>query len=193
MKAIVVLSHLMEVTGELNEESQARANLACDILDLRNDINFILTIGWAYREDLDLPVAIAVRNYLLSRGVDEKTIKSDINSRDTVGDAIFSKINFVDIYNIKQLLIVTSDYHVNRVKQIFKRILPIDIEVYGCRTDNSSSLDFSEKASLFSFYKTFKKTNFQSNDSLLETLKLEHPFYNGQQFNKINKNPLPLL
>jgi len=193
MKAIVVLSHLMEVTGELNEESQARANLACDILDLRNDINFILTIGWPYREDLDLPVAIAVRNYLLSKGLDEKTIKSDINSRDTVGDAIFSKINFVDIYNIKQLLVVTSDYHVNRVKQIFKRILPIDIEVYGCKTDNSSSLDLSEKDSLLTFYKTFEKTNFQSNDSLLETLKLEHPFYNGQQFSKINKNPLPLL
>ena len=130
---------------------------------------------------------------MLSRGIEDKSIKTDINSRDTVGDAVFSKINFVDIFNIDSLIVVTSDYHVRRAKQIFETIIPLDIEVLGCKTTINGRTNSSEVDSLNAFKQTFKRTNFKCNDSLLETLGNNHPFYNGKIYKKIEKKPLPLL
>jgi len=193
MKAIVILSHLMDHTGTLGDESKERVNLAMEIFHKKNNVELILTIGWAYRKDIDLPVGLSVRKYLLSKGIKDHLIKTDINSRDTVGDAIFSKINLVDTYNINKLFVVTSDYHVLRTQQIFESILPIDIEVIGCDTLHLSNSNSSEADSLAAFRKTFEYTNFQSNDCLLETLRNNHPFYNGEIYSKIEKHPLPLL
>ena len=193
MEAIVILSNLMDSDGSLNSESKARADLAIDMLNSRGGIDFILTIGWAYRQDSDRPIAISVRDYLMSKGVNDNIIKSDINSRDTVGDAIFSKINFVDIYAVDRLSVVTSDYHVNRAKQIFQTIMPINVEVHGCKTFNNVISEQSESDSISVFQKTFEQTNFQSDNSLIETLRSNHPFYNGEIYKKISKKPLPLL
>ena len=193
MKAIVILSHLMDHTGKLGVESKERANLAIDTFRKKTHVDLILTIGWAYRKDIDIPIGLSVREYLLSKGIKDHLIKTDINSRDTVGDAIFSKINLVDIYDIDKLFVVTSDYHILRTQQIFESVMPIDIEVLGCDTPQFSLSNSSEDDSLAAFRKTFEDTNFQSNDSLLETLSNKHPFYNGEIYNKIDKQPLPLL
>lgn len=193
MKAIVVLSHLMDCNGKLEDESIKRANLAIDTFRKKNNIDFILTIGWAYRKDIFIPIGLSMRKYLISKGVNEDFIKTDINSRDTVGDAVFSKINFIDIYDVDKLYIITSDYHVMRVQEIFELIMPIDIEVLGCDTSEILLSDSSEIDSLLAFRETFKHTNFKSNDSLLETLRSKHPFYNGEMHNKIQNHPMPLL
>ena len=193
MKAIIILSHHMSQAGELEYESLERANLAIETFLIKPNIDLILTIGWAYRNDTDKSIGLSVREYLLSKGIKDKFIKTDINSRDTVGDAVFSKINFVDTYNIDSLIVVTSDYHVLRTKQIFQSIIPIDIEVLGCNTSQRSHSNSSEVDSLEAFHQTFKYTNFQCNDSLLETLRYNHPFYNGKIYKKIGNQPVPLL
>ena len=193
MKAIVILSHLMDGNGKLEDESMKRGNLAIDTFQKKNNIDLILTIGWAYRKDIFIPIGLSVRKYLISKGVKEHLIKTDINSRDTVGDAVFSKINFVDIYDIDKLYVVTSDYHTSRTQEIFERVMPIDIEILGCTTSKLRSSKSSEIDSLAAFRETFKYTNFQSNNSLLETLRSKHPFYNGEIHNKIDNQPIPLL
>ena len=88
MRAIVVLSHHMDQTGKLGPESLSRADLAIDTFLTKPNIELILTIGWAYREDTDKPIGLSVQEYLLSKGIEDKSIKTDINSRDTVGDAV---------------------------------------------------------------------------------------------------------
>ena len=193
MKAIVILSHLMDGNGKLEDESMKRGNLAIDTFQKKNNIDLILTIGWAYRKDIFIPIGLSVRKYLISKGVKEHLIKTDINSRDTVGDAVFSKINFVDIYDIDKLYVVTSDYHTSRTQEIFERVMPIDIEILGCTTSKLRSSKSSEIDSLAAFRETFKYTNFQSNNSLLETLRSKHPFYNGEIHNKIDNQPIPLF
>jgi len=71
--------------------------------------------------------------------------------------------------------------------------MPIDIEVFGCNTSSNFDSKLSEANSLAAFRKTFEHTNFQSNDCLLETLIKRHPFYSGEIYQKIDKQPLPLL
>ena len=182
----------MDHAGTLDDESKDRANLAMELFHKKN-IELILTIGWAYRNDIDLPIGLSVREYLRSKGINDHHIKTDINSRDTVGDAIFSKINFVDVFDIDKLYVVTSDYHVSRTQLIFESIIPIGIEVFGCDTSSYFDSKSSEANSISAFRKTFEHTNFQSNDCLLETLRNSHPFYNGETHHKIDKQPLALL
>jgi len=193
MNAIVILSHLMDPIGKLCKESIGRADLAIDKLKTMPNIRLILTIGWAYRQDSDKPIGLSVKEYLVSKGITQDIIKTDINSRDTVGDAIFSKINFLDIYKIEKLYVVTSDYHVMRTKIIFESIIPINIEFLGFKTSNNALYFASELDSLRAFKHTFKDANLKSNESLIETLRTNHPYYNGEIYEKIDRNPIPLI
>ena len=45
----------MDNAGTLGDESKDRANLAIEIFR-KNNVELILTIGWAYRNDIDLPL-----------------------------------------------------------------------------------------------------------------------------------------
>lgn len=182
MKAVIVLSHLMNMHGQLGNESKSRAKLAYKIFTSIDRKSLILTLGWDYRDDLNIPIAISMRDYLITQGIDRKKIHIDINSRDTVGDAIFSKINFYDKYLFKELHIVTSDYHTERTKFIFEKIMPCKIRVHGSKTKQGSNKKISEEKSLEAFKSTFSDTNFKSNKSLIKTLITKHPFYNGSAY-----------
>lgn len=179
MKAVIVLSHLMNMHGHLGNESKSRAKLAYKIFNSIESKSYILTIGWDYREDSNIPIAISMRDYLISLGIDSKKIQIDINSRDTVGDAIFSKINFYDKYLFEELHIITSDYHIKRTKFIFEKIMPCKVKVHGSKTYQGKNKKTLEEKSLEAFKSTFSGTNFKSNKSLIKTLNTKHPFYNG--------------
>ena len=67
----------MDHAGTLDVESKDRANLAMELFH-KNNIELILTIGWAYRNDIDLPIGLSVREYLRSKGINDHHIKTDI-------------------------------------------------------------------------------------------------------------------
>jgi len=182
LKAVIVLSHLMNMHGQLGNESKSRAKLAYKIFTTIDSKSLILTLGWDYRDDSNIPIAISMRDYLITQGIDCKKIHIDINSRDTVGDAIFSKINFYDKYLFKELHIITSDYHTERTKFIFEKIMPCKIKVHGSKTDQGKNKKTAEEKSLEAFKSTFSDTNFKSNKSLIKTLITKHPFYNGSVY-----------
>ena len=177
-----MLSHLMNMHGQLGNESKSRAKLAYKIFTTIDSKSLILTLGWDYRDDSNIPIAISMRDYLITQGIDCKKIHIDINSRDTVGDAIFSKINFYDKYLFKELHIITSDYHTERTKFIFEKIMPCKIKVHGSKTDQGKNKKTAEEKSLEAFKSTFSDTNFKSNKSLIKTLITKHPFYNGSVY-----------
>ena len=91
--AVIVLANQMDENGLLNSESKARANKAVEILNER-EISHIVTCGWAYRNDSDIKIADAFKSYIVnSLGVNPSKVITELNSRDTVGDAYFTKIN----------------------------------------------------------------------------------------------------
>ena len=109
------------------------AKLAYKIFTTIDSKSLILTLGWDYRDDSNIPIAISMRDYLITQGIDCKKIQIDINSRDTVGDAIFSKINFYDKYLFKELHIITSDYHTERTKFIFEKSCPAKLKFMAAK------------------------------------------------------------
>jgi hypothetical protein len=61
----------------------------------------------------------AAGSYLISNGVDPKKILMEISSYDTIGNAYFSRMLFVDPMQMEKLLIITSDFHLLRAQSIF--------------------------------------------------------------------------
>lgn len=64
-----------------------------------------------------------MRRYAISRGVKGEAILKEEESRDTVGNAFFTRKNVLEPNGWKKIIVVTSDYHVPRARMIFKKVL----------------------------------------------------------------------
>lgn len=185
--AVIVLANQMNKKGLLNFESKARANKAVEILN-GLEIPNIVTCGWAYRKDSDVKIADAFKSYIIdSLGVNPNKVITELNSRDTVGDAYFTKINLALIFNWKRLCVVTSDYHVDRAQEIFNFIYGSNfiVEVFGTNILQDNSILSRELASTEAFRKTFSGITIGNDSEIFERLRESHPFYNGEVYSKI--------
>lgn len=194
MKVLIVLSHLMDKHGKLGPESLARANKAIDVCNHR-DCGLLITSGWAYRDDVSLAISDVMSSYIGEK-INNKncTICSDSNARDTVGDAFFARRRLVQT-DLEELIVVTSDYHVNRAKIIFDSFFSAftTIEVIGAptaKTKDDKTLSH-EESSILAFKNTFKNTGLSNDNEVIKTLTLSHPFYNGEYYPIFNY-PKPL-
>jgi len=172
----------------LCKETKLRANFAIK-LALKKNIKTIITSGWAYRQDTSMPIGKVVGKFISDK-IHNSNIKvfSDINSRDTVGDALFIKEKLVNL-NCSKLIVVTSDYHVVRTKLIFESFLNhlTKIKVVGVTSDFklNKKILLNEKNSIIAFKNTFKNIDFKNNKEVFEKLLKEHPFYNGDIYTKL--------
>ena len=188
MKFLTVLSHQMSVDCILNEESISRATLAIKIFK-NNNYKLLITNGWAYRADCQIPISDVFANFIRSNSnIDNNKIVSNINSRDTVGDAFFLRQQLND-YECSELVIVTSDYHVKRTRIIFEKIFSgiSNVLVIGSETKkiNKSNVDQCERESIKAFEKTFNDADFNDIKSIYSVLSKKHPFYNGDIYPKL--------
>ena len=180
--AIIVLSNLMDGESNLNLESKNRANLAFEIWNQQNCIPKLITMGWAYRNDTNVPISKSMANYLVNKlNVPKEQILSDVLSRDTVGDAFFSRYNFEKIFLNKKIIIITSDYHENRAHSIFKFIYGENYKIHFnvIETDLKKSKQKNETDSLDKFNKTFNGVKSGDMNKIQNILLQNHPLYNG--------------
>lgn len=188
----IILANLMNQRGELNAETAARVDLAAQIE--KNEASaLIILCGWPYRTDSDVAIADAMRGYLLAKyPAFSQKARCQRLSRDTVGDAIFSRI-YLDhlIGGLATCLInvFTSDYHVERTREIFEfvfgRTCSVSISgVPGFQCEDSAA---READSLAAFRSTFRNALPGDLTSIYSTLRNRHPFYNGQVYPKINR------
>lgn len=189
MKCLIILSHLMSKECKLGIESVARCELAMNLF-FEGKYKFILTSGWDYREDCSVPISEVVRSYILNKyNVEKKSVISLPFSRDTVGDAYYC-LFFLQESQIKEIHVVSSDYHKSRVEYIFTKVFngKAKIKVYGATTNANNDLAVlqHEKESINAFTKTFALTDFSSVKSIHKTLSEKHPFYNGDVYPKID-------
>jgi len=184
---IIVLGNFMDETGKLNNESCSRLDLSIELF-LKNKHAFIITSGWDYYGRYNVAIANAMKSYIVSKKtILNEQVLTEIHARDTVGDAIFTKINIVKKININSLLIVTSDYHVSRVRKIFTYIYggQYKVKVIGVKTTRKKDLSELEKKSLNIFYKTFNGIDSGDDDLIYKRLCDDHPYYNGEYYPKI--------
>jgi hypothetical protein len=64
--------------------------------------------------------SIAAAHYLANKGVASDKLLYECVSYDTIGNAYFAKIIHIDPLALSKLLIITSDFHMERTKAIFE-------------------------------------------------------------------------
>jgi len=187
----IVLANLMNRFGRLNQESRDRANLAIALEDTRESRKIILC-GWAYRTDSSLPIAKALKAYISRKkpSLSEKLICQSM-SRDTVGDAFFSRLLIEQISsntNVK-IDVVTSDYHARRASEIFFHVFG-NSKLINIKISRSESIDLGlknrEEESLKAFHETFGNSRPGDLISIHSKLCLSHPYYNGIIYPRID-------
>ena len=187
--AVLILSHLMDENGVLNDETKARTNRGLELFKEGN-LDFIITSGWAYRSDINTPIASIVKDYLVSKfAIESERVIEECNARDTVGDAIFFKLNVLKSKVISKLNVVSSQYHIDRVQEIFYFFLEgqCELEFHAIPTTNNKVEQIleNERKSLDAFRSTFTNVMDAHSDVALSILSSEHPYYNGDIFPRI--------
>ena len=67
--------------------------------------------------------AAAMRDYALLLGVQAEDVILEEDSKDTIGNAYFVKVNILEKNNWRNIVVVTSDYHLTRTEFIFNLVL----------------------------------------------------------------------
>tara|TARA_B110000263_G_C15280712_1_gene498210 strand:+ start:434 stop:1003 length:570 start_codon:yes stop_codon:yes gene_type:complete len=179
--AIIVLGNLMDKNGNLNIESSLRMDYAIDCFNSQ-EYPLLITCGWAYRPDSSITIADAMKTYAIKEGnISPDSIISETKSRDTVGDAIFTKINIISKKIWNKILIITSDYHKARTYEIFTYVYGENytIDVRGIKTNRTDAHIKNEKISTDAFHQTFLGVKAGDIESIYKCLCIKHPFYNG--------------
>lgn len=186
MSIVLLLANTMDKYGSLEEESILRAKEAAKIVQATSGAE-ILALGWPYREDSEIAIAEALKKFLVEgKHLDPSLINVELCSRDTVGDAIFSRLLLEDYLKQRDITVITSDYHARRVKEVFDFFFFgwANVSVIGVPTASSHLKLDHEESSLEAFRKTFDGVDPGDIKSALRVLLSQHPFYNGVIHNR---------
>lgn len=133
-EVLITLGSTNSPTGELSDISRSRLDHAAN---LYSNGKFILcTGGWGkhFNTSKD-PHAVYSKNYLLAKGIPDSAFLEFALSSHTVEDALKSKPILSKLENAK-FTIITSDFHLQRVRLIFGEILrDFSFEYAGATTD----------------------------------------------------------
>jgi len=83
-----------------------------------------------------------MKDYAVKLGIPSENIITPLNLRDTVGDAFFTKHNVIVNREWKNILVLASEYHIERTSRIFKFIYGSE---YAIKVIGSSGFDNTEK------------------------------------------------
>ena len=145
----------------------------------------------AYRDVFQVTISSRVKDYLVSKcGLNPSIITEEPRSRDTVGDAVFSRLSMNQYLNkVTDIAVITSNYHASRATQIFRFVFGEDIFVNSPDSfdmGRSTSLELNEAASFESFRNTFSVVAPGNINAITERLFTHHPFCNGEKYVKAN-------
>ena len=121
MRIILVLGSPNSNDGVLSEMAESRVKVCLSLYEKENTC-IILTGGYgAHFNVTEKPHAFYLKEALLKNGIPESAILSLVESRHSVEDATESK-SIIEEINPEEVLVVTSDYHLQRAKIIFSAV-----------------------------------------------------------------------
>src|SRR3989338_5334202 len=127
-KVIIVLGGGISPDGSLPEIPKKRVERGIELF--REITAFKLIMSGKYGFWLDWQKnapsrseAIAMQEYALTLGMKAENILTEEDSKDTLGNAFFTKINILEPNKWTDITVVTSDYHLERTKYVFELVL----------------------------------------------------------------------
>jgi uncharacterized SAM-binding protein YcdF (DUF218 family) len=133
---IIILGSPNDEHGNLSDIAISRLKQGLKVYRQRKGCKILCTGGFGeHFNTTDRPHAEYAINYLLQSGLRETDILEIAESRNTAEDAIFAK-PIVEKHGAKSLIIVSSDFHMKRVKHIFKKVFKgFHLTFYGAKSN----------------------------------------------------------
>jgi len=115
MKIIIILGGGIDGKGILDITSRSRVEKGIEIYGKNKGSKIIMSGRYSFMETKPYTISEAesMKKYAIKLGVPSKDIIIEDKSLDTLGNMYFSRI-IVDKNKCKDILIVTSDYHMKR-------------------------------------------------------------------------------
>lgn len=123
---VIILGSPNDSAGNIPKMGQGRLLKGLEEFSVRQSLGWkiLLTGGLgAHFNTTDKPHALYAKRFLVKQGVLEDDILELVLSRNTVEDAL-KAVPIVEKYQVNDLLIVSSDFHLPRVKYIFQEVFP---------------------------------------------------------------------
>ncbi|MCF7871550.1 YdcF family protein [Candidatus Woesearchaeota archaeon] len=124
MKILVVLGGSLKSDGSLAFKVKARADLAFKKFSKEN-YDFIIASGnhsISLNFTPKLTEANAIKKYLVLNGLTEDKIILEEQSKDTIGNAYYTKLLIMNLKPIQEICVITSKSHIKRSEYIFKKV-----------------------------------------------------------------------
>ncbi len=124
---IIVLGGGIDLGGNLPEHVYQRLNKAIELLVQSPQSKVVVCGKYSFLYDQlgkypPVTEAEKMSDYLINKGADKNKILTENQSKDTIGNAYYLKKNIFLPQNETSATIVTSHFHLERVKYIFAKI-----------------------------------------------------------------------
>ena len=133
--AIFVLAGGLKNHNTLNDWVIDRLDLAYDIYSKTN-VKIICMGGGTYHKPsiineygYTVHESTICADYLVELGVNPKDIYREWSSYDTIANGYFAFMNYIYPLKLKNILVITSEFHMERVKIIFNWINSISLNI----------------------------------------------------------------
>lgn len=131
---IIVLGASVNPDGSLSERLRNRVDKAIMLFRAGKAEKMIFTGKHSFKLELagQTPLrteAQAMADYALSKGIPSSAVYLEEHSKDTVGNALFVKTSLLEPKGWKKVMVITSEYHVDKAKLLFDFILGPDYQI----------------------------------------------------------------
>ncbi|MCP3964817.1 MAG: YdcF family protein [Lentisphaerae bacterium] len=121
---VIVLGSPNDANGKLSTIALERCNQAIEQFKRYRTCKILVTGGFGeHFNTSDRPHAYYASQYLISHSIPKEDILEFVESSNTFEDALLAK-PVIDKYQPEKMIIVTSDFHHDRVKYIFGKTFP---------------------------------------------------------------------
>ncbi|MBI2042877.1 YdcF family protein [Candidatus Pacearchaeota archaeon] len=174
--AVLVLSCAPDENGNLTNYGISRLETAYNIFG----------VGETHKIALSGSQSQEMKKYLIDRGVFDKAIFLEDLSRDTIGNAVFSKMFLALPNRWANIAVVSSDFHFPRVDEVFGFVYGKDFKMTYIKAKSEGKVDFSsrEKKSSEKFRETFSGIKPGDDLEIIARLFESHELYKNMENRK---------
>lgn len=125
-KAVVVLGCGIDSVGKLNQDAENSVRLAIDALEADQNSCLVMTGSISYKATFRSAIseAQAMKDYATSLDVSQDKIFVEAESKDTLGNFYFTKLNLLMPLNIHNILVIRGPNHSDeRIEYLATKVL----------------------------------------------------------------------
>ncbi len=183
---IVVLGGGIATDGTLSSGTRRRLDYLLKKRERLLRVSIILSGRWSgfMKMRPHITEAQAMKRYLAKHGIRVRHVITELESLDTISNAVFVRRIVEGHRAWKKILLMTSDWHMERALWIFQRILGKSYQVIPLSVASEKTTKEQRKGYekyLLAVAKRFLKNIPTSTKALITLLKTEHPFYSKSE------------